>query len=352
MSVLIALIAALLAFGASPANPAPRAVAETPWIGVRGNHLVDREGKVVRLLGVNRAGTEYTCQQGYGFFDGPVDDAAIAAMLRWRINVVRVPLNETCWLGINRIDPELGGEAYRAAIREWVTRLEQAGLYVILDLQRAAPGGKQATGIIPMPDADHAPDFWRSVASEYRDDRAVLFDLYNEPHDVDWRCWKLGCEISGEHVGPYRAVGMARLVRVVRSTGARQPLLLGGIDWSRDLGQWLEYLPKDPRHALVASNHTYDFAVCLEQCREDLARIAQHHPVVTGELGESDCNHDYIDDYMAWADLHGISYLGWTWNAGEGWTCREGPTLIRNFKGRPTPFGIGLREHLRELRGR
>ncbi len=60
---------------------------------------------------------------------------------------------------------------------------------MILDLHWAAPGRHQATGLIPLPDAEHAPDFWRSVASEFRDDRGVLFDLYNEPHDVDWDCW-------------------------------------------------------------------------------------------------------------------------------------------------------------------
>jgi hypothetical protein len=45
--------------------------AEALWIGVHGNRLVDRDGDAVRLLGISRSGTEYSCQQGYGFFDGP-----------------------------------------------------------------------------------------------------------------------------------------------------------------------------------------------------------------------------------------------------------------------------------------
>ena len=52
-----------------------------------------------------------------------------------------------------------------------------------------------------MPDAEHAPDFWRSVATEYRDDHSVLFDLYNEPHDVSWDCWESGCEVDDKWVG-------------------------------------------------------------------------------------------------------------------------------------------------------
>ena len=104
-------------------------------------------------------------------------------------------------------------------------------------------------------------------------------------------------------------------------------------------------------HALseVASNHTYNFAACLAGCRAHLAQIAARHPVVTGELGEGDCRHTYIDPYMRWADRHGVSYLGWTWDAFGGWTCESGPTLIEDYGGTPTAFGIGFREHLREL---
>ena len=327
----------------------PASAAASPWIGVQGNHLVDREGKVVRLLGVNRSGMEYACQQGWGFFDGPSDMASIRAIKRWHVNAVRVQLNETCWLGINGIDPAYGGDAYRRAIRGYVAKLERAGLYVILNLELAAPGAGQASSIPPMPDADHTPEFWRSVASAYRDDRAVLFDLYTEPHDVGWDCWQNGCQIEGEDVGVYRAAGMAELVAAVRSTGARQPIMLGGIDWARDLRQWLAHLPADPARALVASNHTYDFASCFGRCRAALAGIARTHPVISGEIGEGDCAHGYIDPYMRWADRHGVSYLAWAWNAEGGWTCRGGPTLIEDYDGTPTGFGIGFRDHLRAL---
>lgn len=319
------------------------------WIGVKGNHLVDRKGEPVRLLGVNRPGTEYQCVEGDQFFEGPSNRASILAMKGWDINAVRVPLNESCWLGINGVPAELGGSAYRDAIRSYVSRLESAGLYVILELQWAAPGEHTATGIIPMADADHAPEFWRSLAAEYRDDRAVLFDLYNEPHDISWECWALGCDANDHWFGGYRAAGMGELVAAVRSTGARQPLMLGGLDWSSDPRGWLAHRPADPAHALVLSNHTYDFTPCYGRCRAALARSAKQVPVVTGELGEGDCRHDYIDPYMRWADRHGISYLGWGWFFGPEFTCEGGPALIEDYSGTPSAFGVGLRDHLREL---
>ena len=50
--------------------------------------------------GVDRMGTEYSCLSG-NTFDGPADQASVSAMLSWKINIVRVPMNEDCWLGIN-----------------------------------------------------------------------------------------------------------------------------------------------------------------------------------------------------------------------------------------------------------
>lgn len=109
------------------------------WIGVRGNQLVNGKGHEVRLLGVNRSGTEYKCADEEGFFEGPSDMPSIEAMKSWHINSVRVPLNESCWLGLGGIDPAFSGSAYRAAIAGYVAELQSVGLYVILDLHWAAP---------------------------------------------------------------------------------------------------------------------------------------------------------------------------------------------------------------------
>jgi hypothetical protein len=188
------------------------------------------------------------------------------------------------------------------------------------------------------------------VARTFRDDRGVLFDLYSEPHDIEWECWELGCEVTTEEGVTYPAAGMASLVKAVRSTGARQPILLSGINYAHNLTEWEAHLPTDPLNAEVASLHTYDFAPCLETCRVELAGLATRHPVVTAELGEDDCKTTYIREYMDWADEHGISYLGWAWNAGHGWTCNHGPALISSYDGTPTRYGVGLKAHLQAMR--
>jgi hypothetical protein len=85
-----------------------------PPVAVSGNHLIGRNGKVLRLTGVNRSGAEYACAEGWGIWDGPTDtNAAIKAMTGWRVNAVRVPLNEDCWLGINGVKPAYSRSNYR-----------------------------------------------------------------------------------------------------------------------------------------------------------------------------------------------------------------------------------------------
>src|SRR5579863_5489493 len=81
-------------------------------IKVSSNRLVDDYGNVIHLQGVNRSGTEYACVQGWGIFDGPNDAASVAAIATWNVNVVRVLLNEDCWLNINGIDQQYAGTNY------------------------------------------------------------------------------------------------------------------------------------------------------------------------------------------------------------------------------------------------
>jgi hypothetical protein len=111
-------------------------------IAVSGNHLVNNGGKKVRLIGVNRSGSEYSCAgddgrggHGYGVFQGPVSNRAIKAMKTWRVNAVAIPLNEACWLGgYGGLKPAFSGAAYRDAIEGYVNRLTARGINEVLRL--------------------------------------------------------------------------------------------------------------------------------------------------------------------------------------------------------------------------
>lgn len=313
-------------------------------VRVAGATLVNGAGQPLRLLGVDRSGTEYACVQGWGIFDGPADAASVAAMASWHIDAVRVPLNEDCWLGINGVDAAYGGANYQKAIEGYVALLHQYGLVAVLDLHWSAPGSTAATGQQVMADADHSISFWSQVAGAFADDPGVVFDLYNEPHDISWSCWLNGCTTPAG----WQTAGMQQMLDAVRAAAATQPVMVAGLNWAGDLSQWLQYEPVDPLHQLVASVHVYDYSGCnTASCwNATIAPVAAQVPVVTGELGETDCGATFIGQYMDWADAHGVSYLGWSWDTAD---CASGPALISSYAGTPTAFGAGLQQHLAAL---
>jgi len=139
--------------------------------------------------------------------------------------------------------------------------------------------------------------------------------------------------------GPGRLAGRG-------GAGARNVVMMGGLGYANDLGGWLAHVPPDPLHQTVASFHLYNFNPCAGPACWDaqLAPVAARVPIVTGELGENDCAHGFIDTFLPWADAHRVSYLGWSWNP---WDCSQGPGLISSYDGTPTAFGVGLRDHLR-----
>ncbi len=336
-----------------------------PQLQVSGNKLVNASGAQVVLHGVDRSGTEYACVQGFGIFDGPNDQASITAMKQWGVNAVRVPLNEACWNGESYVDSAYAGANYQQAIEQYVNLLNDNGIVAILDLHwtdgaytgtSAGCSSAQAVCQKPMPDAAQAVPFWTSVAGAFKGNDAVIFDLFNEPYPEradnyneteGWQCWLNG---GSSCVGiSYTVAGMQSLVNAVRSAGANNVIMLGGLEYSNDLTQWLAYEPTDPDHDLVASWHSYNFNTCSTQScwTSQVAPVIAQVPVIAGEIGENDCGDTYIDPLMTWLDSESASYLAWAWNA--DFNCAQGPGLITDYNGDPTAYGAGYESHLQSL---
>jgi hypothetical protein len=333
-----------------------------------GNHIEDAGGNRVVLRGVNRSGTEYKCIQNGGFFDGPSDDASVQAITTWKANAVRVPLNESCWLGINGAPAAYSGANYKTAIMSYVDSLRRHGLVPILDLHWVGPGTTSAMREQPMPDADHTPAFWADVATTFLTWDGVVFEPYNEPFPdsnkdsaAAWSCWRDGCTATlsvaaGGTASTYQAVGMQALVTAIRGAGAPHLLLLGGVQYSNTLTQWLAMKPTDPMNNLGAAWHAYNFNACATQSCWDGApgSVAAMVPLVTTEFGERDCASSFVAPLMDWMDTHVEGYLAWSWDAygvcmpyvsntqrGQPWS------LVADYTGTPNGgFAQAVHDHL------
>src|SRR5579859_2038737 len=110
---------------------------------------------------------------------------------------------------------------------------------------------------------------------------------------------------------------MQSLVTTIRATGAHNLIIVGGLDWANDLSGWLTHQPIDPLRNLAVSWHSYPGQGCASRtCWENVvAPLARLVPVVVGETGDNVCSTPTYDPaFLPWADQHGLSYLGWTWN--------------------------------------
>jgi hypothetical protein len=352
-------------------HPGPINWAKPLAVTVSGAKLLDQNGKTLHLHGgdISQPEDAFTGSEFFKKDPGGVSSASNAAlegMLAWHINCVRVPLNEGRWLGINGAGP---AAEYQEAILDLVKRANAKGIYVILDDHKAAPGSRPATdaeGWFDMPNKDHSPAFWTSVATMFKPYPAVIFDLFNEPDPgetfpADWELLRDGGSYTTRHmwrdfggVTPegktatvtYEAAGMQELLNAVRATGATNPVMVAGRAKAAVVGSsWVTYKPTDSANQMAASYHNYE-ASKEEYENATLPVLAGGNPVITGEIGEFDCAHGFIDPYMTFADAHGVSYCAWAWYP---WAagCSSFPALIGDSAGtEPTAFGLGYKEHL------
>lgn len=355
MSLVVLLVTSSLPWGADAqgrGRTPQRAAAAVTGLHRVGNQIRDANDVVLRLRGVNEPSGEYACIYNYGVFNhsanGISDAASAAALASWKINVVRLPLNESCWLGINGAPAAYSGVTnYQTPVKNYVNTLTAAGIAVILDLHWVGPGNtlaSQPPNQVPMPDRDHAIAFWQQVASSFKSNTGVIFDLYNEPYpagNVDsnaaWTCLRDGspggvasasCPGSGFN---YNGAGIPELVQAVRGTGATNLLMLPGVTYTGHLSQWLTYMaPLDSN--IAASVHIYPGG---SQCSDlacintELGPIVQSYPLIADELGQQSCAVDQINPVIDWLESKSQHFLAWQWVVGS---C-DGSDVEGNYYG-------------------
>jgi hypothetical protein len=363
-------------------------------ITICGNSFVNQAGQTVVLRGANTEGTQYDCaQSGAGYFDDPTISGTnfsteIDAMKAWGINVVRVNLNEECWLGINGVPSSTsardlnGYTAYANEVGAYVNALNAAGIYAEVDLHLNAPGFELITDKgsnddqNPMPESN-SDAFWRSVGGYFVGNHAVIFGVFNEPFPVNynsngdtaagWACDVNGCAIphdctssTGNCSGlSYAGLGMSQLIDDIRSVDTTTPLLVGGPDFAGDMDDWLStFYPGgvsiDPSNQLAASLHAYFpsgnspcsvttnvATACPSPDASAIMQVAAVTPVVIDELGDFNCSTKYLKPFLASVDQANandnvdIGYAGWSWT-----TSSCDPNLISSWtSGKPSTMG-------------
>jgi endoglucanase len=339
-------------------------------IKVSGNHLEDGNGNAIQLRGANAGNLEaqpFLAPLNWWREQGAEPNFSAMATL-WGINVVRLPLGEQNWLGLCASTVSGGGTAanFQAVVKQAVADANAAGLYVILDLHFLGSPNSCPSGQQPMADTAYSPTFWSQVAAAFKNNPAVMFELFNEPQGnyppttADWNNY-----VNGGLTGP-QDVGTQALLTAIRSTGATNVVLVDGLDYAATFGNNNNpnigtdqppgfILPTDTLNPaqLAAAQHYYNGSGYETGAN---AVLAKGIPILVTEYGD-DVNATSDPDTLSlygWADpggrasqaltaagqngaaFPGVSYVAWVWNWGGGWYGGQGYnnwSLIQNANG-------------------
>jgi endoglucanase len=300
-----------------------------PPLRASSNRIVNADTREpVRLRGINRSGLEYSSSLSAAGITGEELDEIV---LRWGANVIRVPFNQQ-WA--------LGSATYRSELDLLIAETAQRGAYVLLDLQwidAVTERGKNSDGtsnFVPaLPDIDSIA-LWRELARSYVNEPAVLYDIFNEPHDPlpgDPTPF-LGIDQSGRTFPlPKRVVTMKewqpwamQLVRAIRSEHPGALVFVPGVNWAYDLCGF----PLPGIERVAYSTHVYPNKG--KNWDAAFGGLSDRYPVFAGEFGGAEEDVRWGQSLLEYFERHSIGWAAWSW--------ADRPNLVgANFE--PTSFG-------------
>lgn len=312
----------------------------TKELKVCGNKLITQDATPVRLRGVNVCSLEWSAkgENVLRSIKVAVDD--------WKANAIRLPVNDRLWFGQGKAPATSNdAEAYRRIVDDAVKLAAARGAYIILDLHRFKA---------PEPGA---VDFWSDAATRYKNNPAVLFDLFNEPHGISWEIWRNGGPVSvkqKDNPEPriYESPGMQRLVETVRETGARNIVIAGGLSYAFNLSGILEgYALEDKTgNGIMYATHFYNWHRGWEK---NFLALVEKYPILVGEFG-ADTNkmsfipaknqenpYTWVPDALGMVEKYQLHWTAFSMHP------KATPVLITNWNYDPSPFwGAFVKEAL------
>lgn len=307
---------------------------------VSGNRIVDATGKEIWLQGL--------CVDSMQWSTGDnILWSVHIALNEWKSNVIRIPVHDSFWFGHGKGQRPGSQEEYRQLVDKAAKLVAAKGAYLVLDLH-----------CFGAPTEEHVA-FWKDAAERYKNNPAVLYELFNEPHGVSWEIWRNGGSLSGPKnvitdVNPVEntekmktdiTTGVQALVNTVRETGAKNIIIAGALDWAYDLSGIVNGYALDDKggNGIVYVSHIYPWKKDWEK---KVLVTAAKHPVIVTEIGTPPdySSFSFIPAHQrypieGWSeDVLGMIQkykLHWT---GFSFHPQCGPMVIQDWNYTPTPY--------------
>jgi hypothetical protein len=323
---------------------------------VSGKKLVNGTGATLQIRGADASTLEFYPIEiaSTTLGSSPVDYWAanypnFPAMEAWRLNGIRVPLNEQCYLNQTCYQAITNGapptayladtiNGYRQCVKYIVDACAAAGFYVILDLHKNTGSAILSNSSDPNPvqllsnttgqsefSDPNSINFWTTVATDYLNYTNVIFDLFNEPHIdhfvdpgsyppnpgttipggtstaelIEWTVLRdggTGQLIYGNNnvfTQNYTAPGMQAMLNAIRGTGSTAVCMIGGVSYAQDQSLWTQFCPIDTIGQIACSWHAYPSAGAPTQPGYPnnfiwaATILAANYPIIIGETGDN-----------------------------------------------------------------
>jgi len=312
-----------------------------------GNIIKNADGKEVKLIGVNCAGLEWSAT------GDKIKERIILAFDEWSANIIRLPISQDRWFGYGSDqENDKDGDAYKTLVDEVIGLAAKRDKYILFELHWNNKGdwGKNI-GQHAITDT-YSVNFWHDASKRYANNPNVLFGLYNEPHSVSWDIWQSGGYNVKED---YSAIGMQTLINTVRNNGAKNVLVIGGLDWGFDLRR-VEEFPLDDRNGngIIYDSHIYPWKP-FPYDDNIPPSLAQKFPILIGECGhyKDDANNpegkqrtphaEWVPELLDYIKERKFHVTAWDFHP------KAGPCLIEDFDGTPTEYwGVYYKKFCKE----
>ena len=265
------------------------------------------------LRGVNRSGFEYSAQM-------QIEESEIDAITRdWNANIIRLPFNQDWALERDGYDPT----PYREALERVVEMAATRGAYTLLDLQwldavtpRGTVNGKP-NYVAPLPNLDSIT-VWNQLARLWKDETAILYDIFNEPHDCladdpeptfsfaeDFSLRELTSGLAGSaEWHPWAR----QLIAAIRSENPDALIFVSGLDWGYNLRRF----PMPDLSNVVYSTHVYPWKG--KNWDRAFGRLSASAPVFAAEWGGYDADLEWGRKLADYFNDRGIGWTAWSWS--------------------------------------
>lgn len=306
-------------------------------IKVVGNKVINSAGQEVWLQGINIPSLAWSAT-GENIFT-----STVVAIDEWHANIIRLAVRHNFWFGKSDYQND-GGKYYRELVDKLVRTTSSRGAYLLLDLH-------EFKALQPK----HLK-FWKDAATRYKNNPAVIFGLFNEPHDISWDVWKNGGEVK-EKIKPkdgvaeenklnyktFNSPGMQKCMDVIRQTGAKNVCTIGGLDWSATLSGVLNgYAIQDHGgNGIIYEAHCYNWK---KDWQGHFLDAAKKYPVLMGELGADikpmgflpkdiqENPYTWVPDFLGCVQKYKLHWTAWCFHTGSS------PRMLADWDFTPTPF--------------